>query len=337
MIVGRSDIRTPGKAKAVPTLTAFIFYQNMNCSNPHKILFERPNLDELTEHHTVVDLHFHSKYSDGKNSINSIAKRVRELGIGIAITDHNEIKGAVELDRYRGILSIPGIEITSAEGTHLLIYFYDIKSLKKFYKKDVKPRMGHDVMSSTSLEMEEIIACARTFETVIIFPHPYSATFTGIQNTYFPADRLEHLFGMVDGIEVINAENLTKWNLRSALLGFNLDMGITGGSDGHHLPQMGRAVCYAPCRKDRRAFLDAVKSKKTRVIGKESDIIRKVKSNSVKLRNNIRNYPDLVEKNLRYSCSVINSKSKTLKDNVKRSFSGKFKVRRQKDKIIESI
>ena len=112
---------------------------------------------------------------------------------------------------------------------------------------------------------------------------------------------------------------------------------ITGGSDGHRLPQMGRAVCCAPCKNDRRAFLDAVKSKQTRVIGKESDIIRKVRSNGVKLRNNIRNYPELVEKNLRYSCSVINSKSKRLKDNVKRSFSGRFKVRRQKDKIIESI
>ena len=309
----------------------------MNSSSSHKIQFEKPNLAELSEHYTVVDLHFHSNYSDGKNPVSAIAQKARELGIGIAVTDHNEIKGAVELDRYRGILNIPGIEITSIEGTHLLIYFYDIKSLKKFYKKDIKPRMGHDVMSSTSLEMEEIIGCARAFETVIVFPHPYSATFTGIQNTYFPADRLEQLFEMVDGIEVINAENLNKWNLRSALLGFNLDLGITGGSDGHHLPQMGRAVCYAPCKKDRRAFLDAVKSGQTRVIGKESDIIKKVRSNSVKLRNNIRNYPDLVEKNFRYSCSVINSKSKLLKDNVKRSFSGRFKVKRQKNKIIESI
>lgn len=309
----------------------------MSSSNSHKILFEKPNLAELSEHYTVVDLHFHSNYSDGKNPVSAIAQKARELGIGIAVTDHNEIKGAVELDRYRGILNIPGIEITSIEGTHLLIYFYDIKSLKKFYKKDIKPRMGHDVMSSTSLQMEEIIGCARAFETVIVFPHPYSATFTGIQNTYFPADRLEQLFEMVDGIEVINAENLNKWNLRSALLGFNLDLGITGGSDGHHLPQMGRAVCYAPCKKDRRAFLDAVKSGQTRVIGKESDIIKKVRSNSVKLRNNIRNYPDLVEKNFRYSCSVINSKSKLLKDNVKRSFSGRFKVKRQKNKIIESI
>lgn len=309
----------------------------MNGCDPHKILFEKPNLDELTEQYAVVDLHFHSRYSDGKNPVSSIAKRARELGIGIALTDHNEIKGAVELDKYREILNIPGIEVTSIEGTHLLIYFYEVNSLKRFYKKDVKPRMGHDVMSSTSLEMEEIIQCARTFETVIVFPHPYSATFTGIQNTYFPEDRLVKLFKMVDGIEVINAENLNKWNLRGALLGFNLEMGITGGSDGHHLPQMGKAVCYAPCKNDRRAFLDAVKNRQTRVIGKESDLIRKVRSNGAKLRHNIRNYPDLVEKNLRYSCSVINSKSKILRDNVKRNFSDRFKERRKKDKIFENI
>ena len=67
-------------------------------SNSHKILFKRPNLDELTQQYAVVDLHFHSKYSDGNNAVSSIAKRALELGIGIAITDHNEIKGAVEID-----------------------------------------------------------------------------------------------------------------------------------------------------------------------------------------------------------------------------------------------
>jgi len=308
----------------------------MNGSSSHKIRFEQPALDELTGQYAVVDLHFHSKYSDGNNAVSSIAKRALELGIGIAITDHNEIKGAVEIDRYQGILNIPGIEVTSREGTHLLIYFYDIKSLKIFYKKDIRPSMGHDIMSSTRLEMEEIIRRARAFETIVVFPHPYSATFTGIQNTYFPEDRLERLFEMVDGIEVINAENLTKWNLRSALLGFNLDKGITGGSDGHRLPQMGRAVCYAPCKKDRRAFLDAIKARQTRVVGKETDIIRKVRSNGVKLRMNIKNYPDLVEKNLKYGCSVINSKSKTIKDMVKRSLSGMFKERRKMPKMSKA-
>jgi predicted metal-dependent phosphoesterase TrpH len=305
----------------------------MNPQNPHKILFERPNLAELSHQYTVVDPHFHTHYSDGYNSVAAIVKRARELNIGIAITDHNDIRGAVELDRYKNLLNIPGIEITSKEGTHILVYFYDVKGMKSFYKNELQPNMGHDIMSSTSLEMEEIIERARTVDSVVVFPHPYSATFTGIHNSYFSEERLDHLFKMVDGIEVINAENLNKWNLRSALLGFNLNIGITGGSDGHRLAQMGKVVSYASCENDRHAFLDAIKKKQTKVIGKEIDLIRRVTSNGVKLRNNIKNYPDMVEKNLRYSCTVINSKSKTFKDNVKRSINGRFKERRKKVRI----
>ncbi len=301
----------------------------MNIENSHKIVFERPDLAELTEQYTVVDPHFHTRYSDGFNSVKAIVKRARELGIGIAVTDHNDIRGAVELHRHKNILSIPGIEITSCEGTHILVYFYDIKSLKTFYHTDIKTNMGHDIMSSTKLEMEAIIERARQFESIIVFPHPYSATFTGIHNSYFSEERLEQLFRMVDGVEVINAENLNKWNLRSSLLGFNLDIGLTGGSDGHRLAQMGRAVCYAGCRRNRRAFLNAIKNKQTKVVGKEIDLIRKVTSNGVKLRTNFKNCPDLVEKNLRYSCSVINSKSKIFRDNVKRSFNGRFRDKRK--------
>jgi predicted metal-dependent phosphoesterase TrpH len=73
-------------------------------------------------------MHFHSHHSDGLNRIATIADRARELNIGIAITDHNAIQGAVEIDNYKDILSIPGIEVTSAEGTHILIYFYDIEA-----------------------------------------------------------------------------------------------------------------------------------------------------------------------------------------------------------------
>ena len=306
----------------------------MNNGNAHRIRFERPNLGELNRQHTVVDLHFHSAYSDGINTVGAIAQKALELGIGIAITDHNEIQGAVEIDKYPGIFSIPGIEVTSREGTHLLVYFYDIGGLKKFYQKDIRPHMGHDIMSSTGLDMEDIIERARAFETVVVFPHPYSATFTGIQNTYFSENRLERLFEMVDGIEVINAENLKKWNLRSALLGFNLAKGITGGSDGHRLPQMGRAVSYAACGKDRKAFLDAIKGGQTRVIGKETNIIRKVGSNSVKLRTNIKNYPNLLGKNLKYSYSVINSKSKLVRDTVRRSLSERLKQRSKKYGLV---
>jgi predicted metal-dependent phosphoesterase TrpH len=292
----------------------------------HRIQFERPNLAELIKQNIVVDLHFHSHYSDGHNTVAAIAKKARDLGIGIAITDHNEIRGAVEIDGYPDVFSIPGIEMTSKEGTHILIYFYSMDNLEAFYSDDVIPYMGNDIMSSTTLEMEEIIKRARKFKTVIIFPHPFCGVYTGIQNSYFSEDRRERIFPMIDGVEVINSENMNKSNLRSALLGFNLNKGITGGSDGHRVSQMGKVVTYAPCKRSRKAFLDAIKKKKTKVVGKEIDLIHKVTSNGVKLRSNIKNYPDLVEKNLKYSYTVINSKSKKIKENVKRSFNGKKKA-----------
>jgi PHP family Zn ribbon phosphoesterase len=149
--------------------------------NNHRIQFERPNLAELKKENTVVDLHFHSHYSDGFNTVEAIARKAHDLGIGIAVTDHNEIRGAVEIDEYRGIFSIPGIEMTSREGTHVLIYFYHIESLEVFYNDHVIPYMGNDIMSSTSLEMEEIIKRARKFKTVIIFPErsPRTCSFRG--------------------------------------------------------------------------------------------------------------------------------------------------------------
>jgi len=61
---------------------------------------------------------------------------------------------AVEIDRFKNVFSIPGIELTSYEGTHLLVYFYDIKSLLRFYSRDVQPFIGPEIMSSLSLELE---------------------------------------------------------------------------------------------------------------------------------------------------------------------------------------
>lgn len=297
----------------------------MNTGN--RILFEKPDLDSLRKHYTVVDMHFHSRYSDGIDTVPAIADRARQTGIGIAMTDHNTIEGAVELNAIKNVLSIPGIEITSLEGTHLLVYFYDIKSLERFYERDVVPFMGKDVMSATRLTMEAIIERARAFKSVILFPHPYSAAYTGICNSFFPSRRLERLFKKVDGVEVLNAANLHRWNMRCALLGFNLNKAIIGGSDGHKLACMGKAVTYATCKPSRRAFLDAIRKGQTKVIGKEIDLFRKVTSNGSKLKNNFRNYPGLMEKNLRYGYKAINLKSKSFRANVKERLNSRDRKR----------
>jgi predicted metal-dependent phosphoesterase TrpH len=295
----------------------------MPFENMHRIEFRTPDLDNLTPQMTVVDMHFHSYHSDGHDAVAAIARQAQALGIGIAVTDHNEIRGAMELQEFKDVLTIPGIEVTSAEGSHLLVYFYAARDLEHFYLNTVLPCMGADVMSSTTLEMEVLIEAARRYPAVVVLPHPYSTAYTGVHNSYFSDERLQSIYAMVDGVEVINAENMNKWNLQSTVLGFNLGKGITGGSDGHRLAQMGKAVTLAACAPARDDFLDALRAGLTKVVGKEIHLLRKVTSNTLKLKSNMRNYPNLIDKNIRYSYAYFKAKRQSLQHSVMRSFNGR--------------
>lgn len=286
----------------------------------NKIFFEKPDILLLRRDHAVFDMHFHTYYTDGRDTVKMIAARARALGIGIAITDHNDIRGALEMNKYKDVPSIPGIEITSREGTHILVYFDQTQHLKKFYSKYIKPLLGSDIMSSTRLSMEEIVHCAKLFPSVTIFPHPYCVAYTGICNLNFEQARLERLLESVDGIEVINAGNIHRWNLRCALLGVNLKKAITGGSDGHSLYHMGKVVTYAACEKSGPAMLDAVKDGRACVVGKEINLFRKVAASSAKLNIPASAYPERLGKNIRYSYRVIHVKSILIRQQLRLRF-----------------
>jgi predicted metal-dependent phosphoesterase TrpH len=299
----------------------------LETENTLRIRFEKPDLVEMTKSYTVVDLHFHSHHSDGTNSVEEIAQYARSLNIGVAITDHNAIEGAVRIDAIKDVLSIPGIEVTSQEGAHIIAYFYDINSLQRFYRDDIEPFLGNDVMSSTALKMEEIISKTRKYRSVVIFPHPSCAVYTGICNPYFSQERQHKLFRSVDGVEVINSGNMKKQNLKCALLGFNLDKAITGGSDGHLLRHLGKVVTYADCPSERQAFLNSIKLKRNKVIGKEINIFRKMTANGFKLKSNFRNRSDLFNKNCHYGYTLLHTQSQRLQKNIRRGFNGKFRQR----------
>ncbi len=80
---------------------------------------------------SIVDLHMHSAASDGSDTIPELLAKIQQLGITtFAVTDHDKITGAVEMDKIvpTGIRYIRGIElscITEVAKCHILGYNYD--------------------------------------------------------------------------------------------------------------------------------------------------------------------------------------------------------------------
>jgi predicted metal-dependent phosphoesterase TrpH len=81
-----------------------------------------------------VDLHIHTKFSDGMLSPRDVVLGAKKAGLtAIAITDHDTVEGidaAIEEGKKIGIQVVPGIELTTdykKEEVHILGYFIDHK------------------------------------------------------------------------------------------------------------------------------------------------------------------------------------------------------------------
>lgn len=92
----------------------------------------------------MIDLHIHSLFSDGTNSVEEIIDKALKLGLTqIAITDHNNIDGAVLAEKKALIDTVVGVELTSEYNdveVHLLGYFpnkSDYKNTKFIIKEGI--------------------------------------------------------------------------------------------------------------------------------------------------------------------------------------------------------
>ncbi|WP_326910502.1 PHP domain-containing protein [Sedimentibacter sp. MB31-C6] len=72
----------------------------------------------------MIDLHIHSMFSDGTDSIDDIVEIVKEKNIpAISLTDHDTTYGVAEIinkTKPHNIKVIPGIEISSVSNGHLI-------------------------------------------------------------------------------------------------------------------------------------------------------------------------------------------------------------------------
>lgn len=171
------------------------------------------------------DLHVHSKYS--KDSINDpkwIIKIAKKKGLtGVAITDHNTIRGSLiakKANKDTDFEIILGEEIKTDIG--------DIIGL--WIAEEIKSR-----------NWEEVIDEIHSQGGIAVLPHPYRGH-----------KLIEEVAKRVDVIEVLNARTPKQLNRKAYELAVKLHKGFSAGSDAHVPFEIGRGRIFAnsDLRKD---------------------------------------------------------------------------------------
>jgi len=166
-----------------------------------------------------IDIHIHSSYSsDGQVSPEEILRHAKKIELeGLAITDHNKIKGSVKLwkenKNTKDFVVIPGMEVSSIEG-HILA-------------------LGIMELIPRGLTPEETIQKITDLGGVAIASHPYRF-WSGLGEERIRKSKFEV-------IEVVNSRSLKRENLKAKKLAKELGCGRTGGSDSHSLTHLGNA------------------------------------------------------------------------------------------------
>jgi predicted metal-dependent phosphoesterase TrpH len=177
----------------------------------------------------TADLHIHSLASDGLNSPRQILEYVEEetdLDV-IAITDHDEISGALEARALwaKGAYSfdfVVGEEITTQSG-HLVAL--DIGECIRMLQP-----------------LERTIGQIRAQGGLVIVPHPLAWYATGLRRWRIESVMQQPSDVHFDGLESFNATLAGRRTNREAVALTNaLGLGHVGGSDSHDLRTIGSA------------------------------------------------------------------------------------------------
>jgi predicted metal-dependent phosphoesterase TrpH len=178
-----------------------------------------------------MDLHIHSAFSsDGHEKPEDIVSYARKMGLsGIAILDHNDIRGSLrayemskEVDDF---IAVRGVEVSTDAG-HVVAY-------------------GVDEPIPAKLTIEETAEKIRDLGGIPVAPHPFRF-WSGIGGKSVTAKTFA-------AVEVQNARCIARNNSRARKLAERLGLGEVGGTDSHHLGDIGIAYTFfdaSPANED---------------------------------------------------------------------------------------
>lgn len=244
-----------------------------------RISFEKPDIEKLrSEGLTCVDMHFHTCYSDSYTRPEDAVKLAETLNMGVAITDHNQVGGVIDaMESGTDVPIVPGIELSASDGPHILAYFYDWKDLKSFWDLNIKDNIRWcQWIALKNMPTPKMLDLLEKENCVISAAHPmgYLGSNKGlevcIRKNYIHKSEAKRF----DAFEVISGGLFRDGNVRASEIAEKYNFGITGGTDGHLLTELGDVVTVSEA-DDIDAFLDNIVKRRNRVIGKEKNLLTK--------------------------------------------------------------
>ncbi|MEX2308640.1 MAG: PHP-associated domain-containing protein [Pirellulales bacterium] len=204
----------------------------------HRAAIDEPEL--------LVDTHVHTRYSDGIAGIARIERHCRNRGLGLAATDHNEIRGAVRLCERERVPVIPGIEVGTEEGIDLLVYFDSASALEAFYIGAVEPYLRHRFMVRSWIRAEQCLGAAREMGGYISLAHPFALGRKSLEYQHGRRGKsfVQIVLDGVDAIELHNGGVHRQANLKAGTYAATAGKRLTVGSDSHRLGTIGSSGTY---------------------------------------------------------------------------------------------
>lgn len=152
------------------------------------------------EYFGFVNLHIHSKYSDGNAEFDDIIRQARDLGFRkIAICDHNTVEGHKV---YRDSILMPAVEFDCWCGyvfMHLLAYGIDVDNpvINKFMAKTKRGTDTDIVRIFAKRNVKKLIDAIHHAGGIAVLAHPACCWALNLETF------VEKLIGFgLDGIEV---------------------------------------------------------------------------------------------------------------------------------------
>lgn len=208
-----------------------------------------------------ADLHSHTHFSrDGLTTPEQYVQRCIERGITCAaVSDHNNIDGAITVRRIAPFKVIVSEEIRSTEGEIIGYFLHD----------PIPKRMSP----------EETVRAIREQGGIVGIPHPFDRW----RSSPITLDALNRIVDDVDVIEVFNARNLQQAdNLKAERYAREHGKLRSSGSDSHTHYEVGRAWVEMPDFDTPQEFLESLRQGTVR--GRLSSPFVHLLSSAAKLR-----------------------------------------------------